>query len=335
MATKLFTGKTNAPPQTFHNESSLTDNAQDLMSDFMFSHHLSVANPVAVQFRHSGIQLTELNVSQIQYGTSVTVDLEPMDEYYSISLPITGTQSLTHGDHTTDSDKYHGIIICPNQPVQLTMSGNCRKRLVRICRSALERQLSNLLGTAIEGPVIFEPNIEAEKGKMASWWRMVKNLEQEQKHDISLFADGPILAHAEEMLIAGLLYGQPHNYTEELTRITTITVPLYVRRAQRYLHEHARQVPIIENIVAASGVSKRTLYEGFKRCYGIPPMQYLRELRMAGVREELRSIKGNDDITTIALRWGFTHLGRFTGEYKKRFNELPSTTLAQRELTKS
>lgn len=317
---------------SFHQEASVPDSAQDMMSDFMFTHHLLVENPDAVRFRHSGIQFSELNVSQIQYGTSVTVDLEPMDEYYSISLPITGTQSLCVNSQNTYSDRHRGIVICPHQAVQLTMSGNCRKRLVRICRSALERQLGKLLGRPIEQPVIFEPGIDAETGKMASWWRMIKNLEQEHKHKVSLFVDGPILAHVEEMLITGLLYGQPHNYSDALAALTTITVPLYVRRAQNYIHEHAKGNLCIDNIIAAAGVSKRSLYDGFKRCYGVPPMQYLREIRIAGVHRELAENASEDDITTIALRWGFTHLGRFTAEYKKRFGELPSATRARAQL---
>ncbi|TQV72730.1 AraC family transcriptional regulator [Exilibacterium tricleocarpae] len=329
MATDSVSEGAGDSPHTFHNEYNVLSQARDAMCDFMYTHHLSVANPEAVRFRHSGLQLTELNVSQIQYGTSVTVDLEPMEEYYSISLPIAGTQSLTHGDCTTHSDRYRGIVICPNQAVQLTMSGNCRKRLVRICRSALEHQLHKLLGTAVTDPVIFEPAMDAQQGQMASWWRMVKNLEREQKHSVSLFVDGPILAHVEEMLVAGLLYGQRHNYTEELAKVTTITVPIYVRRAQSYIREHARHNLTIESIVAAAGIPKRRLYEGFKRCCGIAPMQYLREVRMTGVRGELLGSRCDDDITTVALRWGFSHLGRFTREYKKRFGELPSATRAR------
>jgi AraC-like DNA-binding protein len=33
------------------------------------------------------------------------------------------------------------------------------------------------------------------------------------------------------------------------------------------------------------------------------------------------------NISSIAMGWGFTHLGRFSSDYKKLFGETPSETL--------
>jgi AraC-like DNA-binding protein len=32
-------------------------------------------------------------------------------------------------------------------------------------------------------------------------------------------------------------------------------------------------------------------------------------------------------VTAVAFRWGFSHLGHFTTDYKRRFGETPSETL--------
>jgi AraC-like DNA-binding protein len=34
----------------------------------------------------------------------------------------------------------------------------------------------------------------------------------------------------------------------------------------------------------------------------------------------------NLSVTDVAFKWGFTHLGRFSQEYKRRYGELPSST---------
>ena len=39
-----------------------------------------------------------------------------------------------------------------------------------------------------------------------------------------------------------------------------------------------------------------------------------------------------ETVTAIALRWGFTHLARFSGQYRARFGELPSQTLSTTRL---
>jgi AraC-like DNA-binding protein len=51
---------------------------------------------------------------------------------------------------------------------------------------------------------------------------------------------------------------------------------------------------------------------------------------MAGTRKELLEGQDTDDVTVIAERWGFSHLGRFAGNYQKIFGEKPSQTLRRR-----
>jgi AraC-like DNA-binding protein len=59
-------------------------------------------------------------------------------------------------------------------------------------------------------------------------------------------------------------------------------------------------------------------------------MLYLKEIRLRRVNEELRGLRsGSETVTAVAFRWGFSHLGHFTTDYKRRFGESPSETLAR------
>jgi transcriptional regulator GlxA family with amidase domain len=78
-----------------------------------------------------------------------------------------------------------------------------------------------------------------------------------------------------------------------------------------------------------TGVSQRTLHEGFRKHRGYSPMQFLREQRMQRVRQELSEAAGETSVTEVALNWGFSHLGRFSLYYAERFGEKPSVTLAK------
>ncbi|WP_340688110.1 helix-turn-helix domain-containing protein [Amycolatopsis coloradensis] len=53
-------------------------------------------------------------------------------------------------------------------------------------------------------------------------------------------------------------------------------------------------------------------------------MGYVRDLRLDRIRHDI--LTTGDLIGDIAHRWGMTHLGRFAGEYRTRFGELPSAT---------
>ena len=71
------------------------------------------------------------------------------------------------------------------------------------------------------------------------------------------------------------------------------------------------------------GISRRTLQYCFQNLLNTTPMAYLRAERLNGVRTMLKTA---NSVTEAAAHWGFWHFGHFSQEYKKMFDELPSTT---------
>lgn len=56
-------------------------------------------------------------------------------------------------------------------------------------------------------------------------------------------------------------------------------------------------------------------------------MAFLQHIRLEKVRDELKTARTGQSVADIALKWGFSHLGRFASEYRARYGELPSGTL--------
>ena len=57
-------------------------------------------------------------------------------------------------------------------------------------------------------------------------------------------------------------------------------------------------------------------------------MGYLKEVRLRHVRADLlQAAPSLGIVASIAQRWGFSHLGHFITDYKRRFGETPSQTL--------
>ena len=56
-------------------------------------------------------------------------------------------------------------------------------------------------------------------------------------------------------------------------------------------------------------------------------MRWLHEQRLQAVRRHLQRAAAHESVSSIALHWGFAHLGRFAGDYLRRFGESPSATL--------
>jgi AraC-like DNA-binding protein len=104
--------------------------------------------------------------------------------------------------------------------------------------------------------------------------------------------------------------------------------PWYVTATERFLAERLDSPLCIRSLAQASGISARTLHEGFRRYRGCTPMQFLRQRRMEAVRDALLHPNPTTSVTDTALRCGFTHLGRFSSYYERIFGELPSETLS-------
>jgi transcriptional regulator GlxA family with amidase domain len=103
--------------------------------------------------------------------------------------------------------------------------------------------------------------------------------------------------------------------------------PRDIKRAIDFMHSHLDASITLADIVAASGVPGRTLFRHFTDWKGVSPMRHLRNIRLAQVREALMRADPDENVTTIALGLGFTHMGRFSLEYRRRFGESPSQTL--------
>jgi transcriptional regulator, AraC family len=62
----------------------------------------------------------------------------------------------------------------------------------------------------------------------------------------------------------------------------------------------------------------------------VTPKLFIKQSKLKSLREELVSGKAVRNVTEVALDYGFTHLGRFSSDYRKMFGELPSETLRRK-----
>ncbi|MGR0319340.1 helix-turn-helix transcriptional regulator [Agromyces sp. ZXT2-3] len=99
-----------------------------------------------------------------------------------------------------------------------------------------------------------------------------------------------------------------------------------VRAAVDHMHAHAAEPITVQAVADAVHISSRGLHAAFVAEFGRSPSEYLRDIRLAGVRDELRFAPPADGVAAVARRWGFVHLSRFAEAYAREFGELPSAT---------
>jgi AraC-like DNA-binding protein len=300
------------------------------MSNICGPHRLGARRPNEVRFRHRANLLRGMSTALgcIEYGTDVTIAIDAADHFnsYSLSLPLSGEQALRSGGRSLDSRPGRGVIVSPNQSQELEITADCRKLQVVIPRLSLHKTLEEMLQSPADKPLVFEQEMDASQGATAAWWRMVNHLNDEMAHS-ELYTQPFFNRDLERALIKGLILAQPNNYSTVLQRNTSGKLPNYLERARDYIHRHAHESFSMDDLERAAGVSRFKLFDCFRKHLGCPPMTYLKQYRLHAVHEALLSAKGPRNVSTVAMDWGFTHLGRFAGDYKKCFGETPSATL--------
>ncbi len=188
-------------------------------------------------------------------------------------------------------------------------------------------RLSRLLMRPIDKPILFDPCISADNRLAHSWWQQIKHLTQDLDHGLDPWRSHYILEDLERHLLTNLLYSFNHNYMDRLLAQEIQAAPKHVKQAEDYILAHLKDPLSIDDLVEVTGVSQRSIFEGFRSFRGTTPMKYVLQLRLEKVHEELRQSGPERNVTDIALKWGFNQLGRFSVSYKKVYGESPSETL--------
>jgi AraC family ethanolamine operon transcriptional activator len=87
----------------------------------------------------------------------------------------------------------------------------------------------------------------------------------------------------------------------------------------------------VTDLCEVTGVSERSLRNGFLDVFGVTPNRYIKVQRLSAARLELRrASRESATVSQIAARWGFLQFAHFATDYRAHFGELPSETLAWR-----
>ena len=144
------------------------------------------------------------------------------------------------------------------------------------------------------------------------------------------FALGKFAELMFQSLAVLLLESVPHNYSAALARPVAPAIPKHVKRAIDFMIVNVSMPMTIADVARESGCSLRSLHLGFQQYKGISPLQFLRQIRLEGVRRDLIGDGDHSTISQIAQRWGFTHMGLFAALYRDAFGQSPSEAMQSR-----
>jgi AraC-like DNA-binding protein len=305
------------------------EHAREHMGDVWGEHRVAyLPKQRHLDFRHREAKLGSIALNSMQYGAGVTVNAPPLRDLYLVQFTLIGRCELRQGHNFIDTPAGSVVIINPFHPFAKTWFPGTRQLTIRIDRGLMEREFMTLTGSHVPERIEFDPlpqDSMARAGTLGHFARMLcvdlKNASSELEHPL-------VRDRIASALVSALLVSMPHNRQRVLEATATSIAPLFVRRAEHFIEEHAGQAFDLEDLARAAGVSTRALQMGFRRFRSTTPMTHLRAVRLELARAELaRGKRNGGSVASIAHLCGFGHLGRFAADYKGRFNESPSQTL--------
>jgi AraC-like DNA-binding protein len=306
------------------------DEARDQVSRQFRDHFLDSIGPLReLDTIQNSVRLRDVSLHYLDYGASVRVRADALDSFYLIVMPLAGSARLLSGDEETICDEGSAAIFSTSRNFQFDWRSDCRSLIARIERKAVDDRLASYLGSRACPPIEFQPRLATESGCGLLFKGTVGALVRQLDSDADLLSSPILCSEIEQSLLGMLLRCHTHTYSRLLEGSPGRTPPRSARLAADYVEAHADCVITLEELSRVAGVSGRALQQNFRHHYGLSPMEFLRQVRLTRAREELERADPTSGITVtgIALKWGFTHLGRFSGAYRQRFGEPPSATL--------
>ena len=306
--------------------SSDVDETRRIVADIYCGHRLQqVCSRQQLDYVHVLQQLGALSFSEMSYGAEVRILPDGRRDFFLLQIPIAGTDRLQVDGAECMNHGLTASMQGPDSCLAMHWSADCRKFVIRFERRALERHAVALLGEVVGPRLAFPVTLDLTAPRARAWVSTARHVSQELGRDAALAEEGLVRHDLEQMLMTTAVNWLRVDLGSD--RPTGAVLPRHVRQAQDYMRAHADLAISVEMLAEVAGVSGRALYDGFQRFLGVSPMRHLRDLRMERARAELLQPDARASVTRIATRWGFFQLGRFAGDYRRRFGESPNETL--------
>ncbi len=295
---------------------------------FNFNQNISTRLKKKFFFCMNHVELGNVTLSYVVSDSSLEIKAGEVTNNYFLLIQKEG-----RAYHIIDKQKFttvpgRAVIYSPKQNIVLKTSGPAGILAVSISRASMESYISRRMNKDLHNSLKILPAIDLTTGPGKALERLIMYICQELDAMDGLIQFSPLsIRHLQRTIFAALLDGQPHNYSRKMCVPMCDTSIGLVFRAEEFIHNNIEKPLSSGEIAAAMGVSERSLYRSFSRHRKSTPMKNLRLARLQRVRSILKEGIPGTTVISVAMNYGFFHLGRFSKFYKTRFGELPSITL--------
>jgi AraC-like DNA-binding protein len=280
-----------------------------------------------LNMRLNAITVGRARIGYVRFSADVRIVTEEAANYH-LNIPLSGRSRSRAGNRDeVVSAPGTAVVYMPGEPVELCWTSGIQQRCLMLGKVTLEREVTYLLGGELRKPLTFAETLNLRGTAATACLQTLRLIDHEAQRESGLLHHPLIAQRLEQLLIDGLLFGCPHNYSEQLT-VEQPARDRPIKQAIDLLQGRPEHPWVTSELAAEVRVSARVLQLGFRRLTGRAPMAYLEFVRLQRAHDDLAlADPRHTTVSHVAHHWGFLHLGRFAGTYQRRYGEPPSQTL--------
>jgi len=277
--------------------------------------------------RLHGVKADALSLWMLEYGDAVRVEeTRPGGDFLLVQLPLAGSVDVECDEGSWTVEPGQGLILPSTVHHRLNWEAGASQIILKVPLNRLAFEYSSLVGAHPREPLKFNRSIALSASDGEQWSALMRYFCEQVAHPSPM--GGLKIRLAEEALMRHLLCAQSVSLHEHyLDQEEAQQTPRRLLRAREFMEAHLQNDISLADIAEHSGTSPRSLSRMCRLQYGASPMQMLRELRLDKIRHDLVRPTADTNVSEIAMRWGYMHLGRFAAAYRERFGEAPHQTL--------
>lgn len=266
--------------------------------------------------RHDGVSFRRMHY----HGDFTVCFPDPQDEITFV-IPTAGKIVFNHATESIGVS-HVGLAVDKADIRSMRFLDDHAHHGMSINRLQLTERLSALLDKPILQKIVFEPSVDLETAAFQGIKALI-DLATGAEFDLLLNSGTLMPSRLREMLIDAVLEAWPHNFSEVLRRPTAMVAPRHVKLAVEFIQAHPEQLVSGVDLARLSHVSQRALQEGFRRFVGMSIVAYQRQVRLERAYEVLKR-RGSGSVTEVALRFGFSNVGRFCRYFQGAYGVSPA-----------
>jgi AraC-like DNA-binding protein len=288
--------------------------------------YTSIGTSTSFSFSLLALPFDEMTVGLVTYGGEVALRHGELGSYH-LRVPTDGRMRSKTKRTEVLASSSTAAVYRPDDTTELAcLDPSTHSWGLKFDAAILEAHLSTLLGEPISGVIEFVPSIDLTTEMGRSWVALTEPLRDPVA--LAMLSQIPLVSKPYlESVTSALLLCVGHSFSERLRAPPPIVPHTNVTAAMEQIRAAPDQPWTVASLAAGSFCSVRSLQAGFRRDLDTTPMRYLAAARIAKTRHEfLLGDPQFNSVSTVATKWGFTHLGRFSLAYRKTYGESPSQT---------